>query len=61
MFTINKIYMTDEQKINVKEKIKAYLLNESRISNLIAFMFGFIIAHCTDFYCVTDCLKSIFN
>jgi hypothetical protein len=53
--------MTDEQKINVKEKIKAYLLNESRISNLIAFMFGFIIAHCTDFYCVTDCLKSIFN
>lgn len=61
MFDINKIYMKAEKSINSKERIKDYILNENRISNFIAFVFGFIIAHCTDFYCVSYTVKSLFN
>lgn len=51
--------MKEIEKIAIKEKLTNYLFSKNRIGNVLSFVFGFILAHCTDFSCVIKSFGSL--
>lgn len=53
--------MTNVKSVKSSNSIKEFLLNPNRINTVVSFLFGCIIANCTDFQCVFKSLLSLFS
>ncbi len=58
---IDFVYMSNLEKTNLVSKSINWLFQKNRFSNFISFSFGYLIAHCTDFECLRESIRSIFT